>query len=324
MADKEIEIVPGQVQIEFDNSTQNSTQNEENLSQNSAIQEPCEAKTKVQDCGNFNIKKESLENSEEKPEKIVKNESFIKKEKDNSQENNIEKEKVENLVENLQKEPETQAQQDFFKEIFSAEEIEKQAQLKVKNEMLKNCVNADLTKIQNFIRQGMITPAQGQNLKNLVLKKAFDKYMEYGNFKNNSEKAKLVSNSKTQSEKAICEFQKEKPNFFNENGRKEILNYLKNDGLNFAKEDLDKIANIVEQVEKTAIDRYLKKKDYDKKLKTSNDTAKKKLTANAQNSTYSENLVKTFTRKEIGKMSSQDFLKNEAVIMEQLRKGLIK
>ena len=28
--------------------------------------------------------------------------------------------------------------------------------------------------------QGLINPAQGQNLKNLVLKKAFDKYIQYG------------------------------------------------------------------------------------------------------------------------------------------------
>jgi tRNA U34 5-methylaminomethyl-2-thiouridine-forming methyltransferase MnmC len=68
----------------------------------------------------------------------------------------------------------------------------------------------------------------------------------------------------------------------------------------------------------------LKQTAYEKKLKVSNETAKQKLKATAQDTAFSEALQKTFTRKEIGKMTGAEFVKNEAKIMEQLRKGLIK
>jgi len=64
---------------------------------------------------------------------------------------------------------------------------------------------------------------------------------------------------------------------------------------------------------------------HEKTLISSNEAAKQKLTANAQKTGFSDkNLSRTFTREQIGKMSSAEFAKYESSIMEQLKKGQIR
>ena len=58
-------------------------------------------------------------------------------------------------------------------------------------------------------------------------------------------------------------------------------------------------------------------------MQEENESAKQRLKSNAQNSGYTSSGNKVFTRGEIGKMSSEEFAKNEKLIMEQLRQGLI-
>lgn len=119
-------------------------------------------------------------------------------------------------------------------------------------------------------------------------------------------------------------FIKNNTNFFEPDGRREVMDYIKSDDVFIGKDELKKISSMIEGIEKNAIERYLKKVAYEKNLKNSNDAAKQKLTANAQNLGFGKNISRTFTREQIGKMSGAEFIKNESLIMDQLRKGLIK
>lgn len=210
------------------------------------------------------------------------------------------------------------------KQFYEMNNQKKLAEEKItKNMMLKNALNMDMQKIENFARQGLITAQQGQNLKNLVIKRAFDKYLENGIQTIQPKKEEIfVPENEYNFERVMNEFQKEKPRFFEGEGRKDVLEYIKSS--NLGKDEMKKISELVESVEKNAIDRYVKKTDYEKKLQKSNDEAKQKLKANAQTQGFSDTLGRLFTRNQIGKMTSAEFVKNEKEIMSQLRKGLIK
>ncbi len=180
---------------------------------------------------------------------------------------------------------------------------------------LRNNLKSDLTNIQTLLNSGLINQQQGQNLLNHILRTAID-----------STTQPLEENPKTSFDKATAfkEFEKENPDFFANEGRSEIMKYLQADEIQFDKDELSKIAKIVEQVEKSAIDRYLKKVAHDENIERFNNEAKSKLQANAQKSKSDGKNLQPFTREQIGKMSSAEFLKYESLIMEQLKKGLIK
>jgi len=117
-------------------------------------------------------------------------------------------------------------------------------------------------------------------------------------------------------------FNKEKPDFFNKAGRSDVLDYIKN--LDVDKDEISKIADMVELIEKTAIENYLKQSAHDKTLNDENMAAKSKLTSYAQDAVYDADNNRVFTREDIGRMSGDEFAKNEKLIMEQVRQGLIK
>lgn len=192
---------------------------------------------------------------------------------------------------------------------------------------VEQAISQDFSKIQKLVESGLINSAQGQNLKKQVLKKAFDMLVQ-------TEKAKRgLANASRQAKQAeapvdknavLEEFGKSNPDFFTSNGRKEVLDYLKSDNVALGTDELNKISGIIRTVEKAAIDRYLQNAAHEKTLRDSNESAKQRLTANAQKSGLSGNLSRTFTREQIGKMSANEFAKYESQIMEQLKKGLIK
>jgi len=187
---------------------------------------------------------------------------------------------------------------------------------------VENIVAQDFAKIQNLMQLGLINSLQGQNLKQQVLKKAFDNVVQNELVQQNSPPAS--QNVNFDKSVVFSEFQKDKPDFFNAEGRKEVLDYLKSDDVIIGKDELKKISFIMENLEKTAIDRYLKNEAHQRNLSNSNETAKQKLTANAQNSSFQDkNFSRTFTREQIGKMSGAEFAKYEPLIMDQLKKGLI-
>ena len=182
---------------------------------------------------------------------------------------------------------------------------------------LRNNLKANLNGLQNLLNSGLINRQQGQNLLNHIIKTALENNVQHP-MPEDKPKTNFDNNS------ALKEFEKEKPDFFTSDGRSEILNYLKNEQVQFDKDELSKIAKIVEQVEKSAIERYLKKAAHDKNLEKSNSAAKQRLQANAQKSQGDGKSNLPFTREQIGKMTNAEFLKNESQIMEQLKKGLIK
>lgn len=117
-------------------------------------------------------------------------------------------------------------------------------------------------------------------------------------------------------------FNQDNPGFFEKSGREVVLNYIKN--FDMDKDEISKIAGLIEAIENSAIDGYLKQSAHDKTLNDENSAAKSKLTSYAQNATLDSNNNKVFTREEIGKMSGDEFVKNEKLIMEQVRQGIIK
>ncbi len=117
-------------------------------------------------------------------------------------------------------------------------------------------------------------------------------------------------------------FNQERPGFFDAEGRGDVLNYIK--GFDMDKDEILRIAQLVEGLENSAVDKYLKKSAYEKSLNDENALAKSKLTAYAQNAPGDQNFNRIFTREEIGRMSGEEFTKNEKMIMNQLKNGLIK
>lgn len=192
---------------------------------------------------------------------------------------------------------------------------------------IKQGIQEDFDKIQKLIQSGMINSVQGQNLKKQVLKKAFEKLVQTEKIKRDIDallpqnKSKSANPAKNQT---LEEFAKVNPNFFNSSGRAEVLNYLKSSDVALGQGELNKISDMVRNIEKSAIERYLQEISHEKNLQESNEAAKQKLTVNAQQQSGSKTLSRTFTREQIGKMSPAEFSKYEKAIMSQLKKGQIK
>lgn len=211
-------------------------------------------------------------------------------------------------------------QESYLKKVNDLERIQTKIQI-------EKAISQDFSKIQELVEAGLINSVQGQNLKKQVLKKAFDRLVQTEKVKRtlphglNENRQENMSVNKNE---VFEEFSKNNPDFFTSTGRKDVLDYLKSNDVIFGKDELNKISEIIRVVEKAAIDRYIQKAAYEKTLKDSNESAKQRLTANAQKSGLSGNFLRTFTREQIGKMSSQEFAKYESQIMEQLKKGLIR
>ncbi len=172
---------------------------------------------------------------------------------------------------------------------------------------LKQQVSQDIQDIENLVQTGQITQEQGLNLMNFVTEKAFEMY------------TKLNEVPKEQTPSL-----KETPEFFNRDGRIDVFDYLKGTNADFDDDEISKISSLVEKIEKTAIERYLKEQEHEKTLNSENETAKQRLRSNAQNASSDGDTNLVFTREQIGKMSGAEFAKHERAIMDQLRKGLIK
>ena len=183
-------------------------------------------------------------------------------------------------------------------------------------DVLKQQAIQDIKLIENLVQAGVMTQEQGLNLVNFVTNKAFDKY------------TKNVNTPQTQGENKNESLEIAKitdiPEFFKQDGRSDVYNYLQDVNFNFDEDEISKISNLVEKIEASAIEKYLREKEHEKTLNLENESAKQRLRANAQNSCSdgTKNLV--FTREQIGKMSGKEFAKHERAIMDQLRKGLIK
>lgn len=186
---------------------------------------------------------------------------------------------------------------------------------------IKQTAANDIKAIENLVQTGVMTQEQGQNLMNYVTQKAFEKYtLSQQNTPQVHEPEMMPPQNATKSyvmpDKA--------PEFFNRDGRLDVFDYLKSANVDFDEDEISKISALVEKIENTAVERYLREKDHEKTLNSENESAKQRLRANAQNSVSDVDKNMVFTREQIGKMSGAEFAKHERAIMDQLRKGLIR
>lgn len=185
---------------------------------------------------------------------------------------------------------------------------------------IKQAVVNDIKTIENLVQTGVMTQEQGQNLMNYVTQKAFEKYTL-------SQRTPQIQESQIVPAQASMKnsvLSDTAPEFFNRDGRLDVFDYLKSVNMNFDEDEISKISALVEKIENTAVERYLREKDHEKTLNSENESAKQRLRANAQNSVSDVDKNMVFTREQIGKMSGAEFAKHERAIMDQLKKGLIK
>lgn len=162
--------------------------------------------------------------------------------------------------------------------------------------------------VQNLVKNGTLNQQQGQYYMSQLAQKSF----------------KGLAQDTNNSYNAFEDFNKSKPDFFKADGRNDVLKYLKNSKFVIDKDEIDFISEMVEKVEKCAIERFCQQQNHEKALNDENEAAKRKLTANAQNSSTCGTKQMAFTREQISRMSGAEFTKYEPLIMEQLRKGQIR
>ena len=176
-----------------------------------------------------------------------------------------------------------------------------------------NDFTREVLRIQNLVQSGLLNPQQGQYYMSQLAQKTLNRLTQ-------EENPPVTSPVNT----AFEEFTSEHPDFFKPDGRSDVLKYLKDSNVGMDKDEICIISDMVEKIEKCAIERYIQQQTHEQALNNENEAAKRKLTANAQNSSFSANKNRAFTREQIGRMSSAEFTKYEPLIMEQLKKGQIK
>ena len=189
---------------------------------------------------------------------------------------------------------------------------------------LEQAIANDVQNIKNLVQQGVISKEQGRNL---ILQLA-DKLNKMSANKNDnilepqkqavSDTSEEIPNTSTN---YLEIFVKDNPEFFKSEARNALFDYIKN--LSMDKDEIYQIVKLVELLENAAVDKYMKKIAHEKSLNDENAIAKKKLSAYAQDTNSSNNYDRIFTRGDLGAMDGDEFNKNETLIMEQVKKGLI-
>lgn len=215
--------------------------------------------------------------------------------------------KLETTSQQTEKQENIQTQ---FEERLGVNQEKSSQKSPISEEFKKNLKN-----LQIVLTSGLINPQQGQNLLNHIIQEALNM-----NVQNMREDLTTQISDKESSNG----FTSSEAKFFDIAGRNEVINYLKSGNVSVDKDELSRIAKLVETIENSAVERYIQKVAHEQNLEKSNLQAKQKLQANAQNTKSECKNLATFTREQIGKMTSAEFLKNEALIMNQLKKGLIK
>lgn len=215
--------------------------------------------------------------------------------------------KLETTSQQTEKQENIQTQ---FEERLGVNQEKSSQKSPISEEFKKNLKN-----LQIVLTSGLINPQQGQNLLNHIIQEALNM-----NVQNMREDLTTQISDKESSNG----FTSSEAKFFDIAGRNEVINYLKSGNVSVDKDELSRIAKLVETIENSAVERYIQKVAHEQNLEKSNLQAKQKLQANAQNTKSKCKNLAPFTREQIGKMTSAEFLKNEALIMSQLKKGLIK
>ncbi len=188
---------------------------------------------------------------------------------------------------------------------------------------LEQAIGADVYKIKELVQKGTISQQEGQYLMAQLARKA----QEINSYKNSMvQQQSTISEQSSPVQQPVpspmeC-FNQERPGFFEGAGRVDVLNYIQ--GLDMDKDEILRISQLVEKLENSAVDKYMKQSAYEKSLNDENALAKSKLTSYAQNTSGENTIPRIFTREDIGNMSGEEFTRNEKAIYEQVRKGLIK
>ena len=186
-------------------------------------------------------------------------------------------------------------------------------------------IGAKVQQVQNLVALGVITQEQGCNKLTQLAAQArqINMYRSAHGQQQLTQPINVPQQPPVMPQQTPMDlFNQERPGFFEAEGRGDVLNYLKNCELD--KDEIIRIAQLVEGVENSAVEKYLKKSKYEKSLNDENKLAKSKLTAYAQDGSSDNNLGRIFTREDIGRMSGEEFNKNEKMIMDQVKQGLIK
>jgi hypothetical protein len=186
---------------------------------------------------------------------------------------------------------------------------------------LEQEIGAMALRISELTQRGVLTQSQGQYLMTQLAGKA--KVLD-AQKSSNSQFAQVQAEPQqpSQAQNPLDMFNQERPGFFNEEGRGDVLDYIK--GFDMDKDELLKISQLMEGLESSAVEKYLKNAAHEKSLNDENSLAKSKLTSYAQNASSNSNMDRVFTREAIGKMSGKEFTQNEKLIMDQLKQGMIK
>jgi len=170
--------------------------------------------------------------------------------------------------------------------------------------LIEYCKNID-----NLVDFGIIQPQEGQAMKINLMKEL-------------SQQPEVSTGNEAQSlvQSGFMQFLKEQPKFFE--NRDNLKQYLEIVGVELDKDDFAKIAQLVEDLENAAVSRFADKSLHGEALKEFNEQAKERLkTLSSSVAGGRLEAQKYFTPEEIGKMSPQEFRRNEHIINEQMKKG---
>lgn len=160
----------------------------------------------------------------------------------------------------------------------------------------------NLNNLRTLIQNGIIPVEQGQNYVMNLIKNTFQIPLA------------PQTDAPTQMQAPVPQpaMQTQNPQV---NARQSILDYFQNTGVN--QEDMNTLSGYLTNYANEAVNKY-------KQQLSQNENAKQRLYSNAQNTTSDTKIDRVYSAQEIGKMTTEEFLRNEDAIMDQLRKGKIR
>lgn len=197
-----------------------------------------------------------------------------------------------------------------------------QSNPKIPYEAMKESIKSDFAKIDALVQAGKLNAFQGASLKNYILQKAFGNVYNTKSVQPQAQQEQPVEGIK---DDAFAEFEKSNPDFFSHDARNKVKTYMQESLDAVSSDELLKIVDIIKAIEEAAISQYEQSKAREQSIASTNEAAKKRLSSTALSGSSLKNAgAKVFTREEIGKMTTDEFRKNEEAIMQQLRAGQIK
>ncbi|OLA94572.1 MAG: hypothetical protein BHW64_03085 [Candidatus Melainabacteria bacterium LEY3_CP_29_8] len=195
----------------------------------------------------------------------------------------------------------------------------------------------NMKKIQALVNAGKIDTKVGTALLNQMLIDSLNKNSQSGaNFPPNlnqqqnqspQQNVDMLQNVQTQTQQTplnivelLKQFEASNTDFFKKPSRQSVKEYLQNN----IDEMTPSHSKLVTTIETGAVDDYVNQMNHQKQLENANKEAISKMNTNVANtSNLSNNLLnKVFTREDVKKMSTDEFLANEAQIMAQLREEM--